>query len=271
MSEGSLGTETPSKIRVLVTLPVYNEAPRLSAAVEQLISTLSESRFDWRLSIAEDGSTDGTKEVLSRIEQCHPEVIVQAEPEKLGRGRALRLLWSKIDADVYCFVDTDLAMGVRPLMRAVDFVERGKDVVIGSRYVSGARVVRPPLRSIASKLYNGLVRAGVHDGIHDHQCGLKAFSRSAFSLLASNTREDSWFWDTEVLVVAKALGLRIEEIPVDWIELKYSRTPVRRLMSDIYVHGTGLLRLKSGVDSLRRSHPKASFGAGLAPKNEPSH
>ncbi|MGD0588778.1 MAG: glycosyltransferase [Thermoplasmata archaeon] len=253
-----------SVARVLVTIPVRNESERLIPAIRALKEVFDASGFAYQIAVAEDGSTDGTKALLHRLPELFPEILIQEWPHALGRGKALRQLWRAQIADIYCFTDADLASGTKPLATVVREVANGWDVVTGSRYSVGSKVHRPPLRFLVSRAYNWLVRFAFSDGLRDHQCGLKAFSASAVELLLDQTTEDSWFWDTEILILAHAGGLRIKEVPVEWAEMKTSRTRFGRLFGDIMLHGGGLIRLKSRIRSRQiRARPR-SFDAVIS-------
>src|SRR5580698_793567 len=102
---------------VLVTIPVRNEATMLEATFRQLLKGLDASGMPYRLSIAEDGSTDGTPEVIRKLKVEFPNLLVTTGPARLGRGLALRQMWSDVDADIYAFVDADLAAGPPALVR----------------------------------------------------------------------------------------------------------------------------------------------------------
>jgi hypothetical protein len=166
-----------------------------------------------------------------------------------------------VDADLYVFMDTDLAADLSTLPVLIEKVQGGYDVVTGSRYCEGARVSRPPLRMLTSLVYNWLVNQTFRDNIRDHQCGFKAFSRRAVRGLLPKTRETTWFWDTEVLVLALRLGYMVAEVPVTWTETKLRRTPIWRSVSDIVLHGRGLLRLKERV--------RVEFGTRKTPGSRP--
>ena len=231
--------------RALVTLPVHNEAPRLLNALEELDAAFRQSGLDYKLAVAEDGSTDGTKDLLKGLSDSWPGILVRSEARPLGRGLALRQLWSSVRADVYCFTDTDLAAGPAAAVEAVRRVMDGFPIVIGSRYTFGATTTRPPMRSLVSRGYNRLLRFGFRERIRDHQCGLKAFSASSLVNLLPYSREDCWYWDTEFVVLALRVGIPVLELPVTWVEKKTRRTPILRLLSDLYLHSTGIVRLKS--------------------------
>jgi glycosyltransferase involved in cell wall biosynthesis len=239
---------------ILVTIPVRNEATMLEATFRQLVIGLDRSGLNYRLSIAEDGSTDGTPAVIQKLKAEFPTLLVTTGPARLGRGLALRQMWSEVDAEIYAFVDADLAAGPPALVRVIQEVQNGADVATGSRYCPGALVSRPPLRQLVSLAYNRFVRMTFHENIRDHQCGLKAFTRDAKNRLFALSREDSWAWDTEVLVLARKTGMRVVEVPVEWSEHRWARTPIRRLLSDVYLHGTSILRLKSNLKETLRIH-----------------
>ncbi len=230
--------------KVLVTLPVHNEFPRLRASIRALKSSLDASGMNYTLSICEDGSDDGTKELLQVIRKEDPAIIIYTFPQKMGRGWALRNHWKDLPYDIFAFCDADLATGPDSVISAIRHVREGYGLVIGSRYVDGSIVKRPPARKLVSKLYNRLLRLIFNDGIYDHQCGLKALSIQALQKILPASVEDSWFWDTEVILIANELGIKTLEMPVSWVEIKVKRTHLLRLVQDVFLHGTGILRLK---------------------------
>ncbi|MCI4351775.1 MAG: glycosyltransferase [Thermoplasmata archaeon] len=237
----------PDLPQVLVTVPVYNERLRIAATMSSLWRSLPDLGIPYRLSIAEDGSTDGTPGIIRGLERENPELLTVSDAERRGRGYALRHLWKSVQADIYAFTDADLPAGANALAQVIQAVRDGADVATGSRYKAGAHLNRPPIRSSVSRVYNWMVRNTFHDGVFDHQCGVKAFSRAALEVLLPQCEEDSWFWDTEIMVLAKRAGMQISEIPVSWSELRHDRTHFRRLASDVVLHGAGYVRLVGRV------------------------
>lgn len=255
--EFGLPEDEADSCRLLLTLPIYNESQRLETTTETLLAYLRDAGHDFQISLVEDGSTDGSYEVARQLSTKHSEVTLFHAEERLGRGEAIRRCWSTVNADIYIFMDADLATDVKFLPRLIDEIRNGADLVTGSRYCKGARVSRPILRQVVSLAYNSLVRGMFRDGIHDHQCGFKAFSRRGVDELLARTSERSWFWDTEVLVLGRLLQYRVSEIPVDWHEVKVGRTPLTRLLGDVFLHGTGLLRLRRRVKQLSRDDSRS--------------
>ena len=165
--------------------------------------------------------------------------------ERLGRGRALREAWSQVDGDVFLYLDVDMAGDLERFDaygRLIN-LQSEYDLITGSRYLPESVTNRPLIRRASSIAYNCLVRLMFGTGVHDHQCGFKSFSRRLVETLSKDAMSDSWFWDTEVIVVAKRLGFRIKEIPLYWTEKKGKKTPLKRLMKDVWLHGRGLLTL----------------------------
>lgn len=234
---------------VLVTVPAHNERERIAATIDSLYSDLRSDHLSYTISVAEDGSTDGTSQIAESLRERHPELIVSSSIPRIGRGKAIRTLWSEHDFDFYCFVDSDLPAGVGAVRRVSEAVADGADIATGSRYCKGAIVNRPPAVKMASRAYNTTVRLLTRDGISDHQCGVKALNRAAFGELLPIALEDSWFWDTELLVLGRWLGLNIAEIPLNWTETRYKKTSWRRLMREAPYFAARLIRVLDRLPS----------------------
>ena len=227
--------------RVIVTLPVYKDAQFLRSAVEGLEVATLRIIPDFTIVIAEDGS-DSTQ-LVNELKQKYPNIIHLQHDERLGRGRALREAWGTIEGDVYAYIDVDMATDLMKFDAYKNLLESESDLVTGSRYIAGSETNRPRLRRFASKTYNWFVRILFSTGAHDHQCGFKSFTARLVKVLSLEAKSDSWFWDTEVIVLARKRGFRIREIPIHWTERKGRKTPISRLARDVWIHGTGLWKL----------------------------
>jgi len=227
--------------RVIVTLPVYKDAQFLRSAVESLEGATLRIIPDFTLVIAEDGS-DSTQ-LVNELKQKYPNIIHLQHDGRLGRGRALREAWGTIEGDVYAYIDVDMATDLVKFDAYKNLLESESDLVTGSRYIAGSETNRPRLRRFASKTYNWFVRILFSTGVHDHQCGFKSFTARLVKVLSLEAKSDSWFWDTEVIVLARKRGFRIREIPIHWTERKGPKTPISRLARDVWIHGTGLWKL----------------------------
>ena len=211
-----------------VVVPVHDEDATVAGSVATLHRYLSETfPFRWRIVIAENGSTDATLQVARSAAAELPGVHVVAVPGS-GRGRALRVAWMASDADVVAYTDVDLSTGLDALLPLVaPLVSGHSDVSIGSRLSAASMVARGPSREIISRLYNLLLRVVFAVRFRDAQCGFKALRGDVARALVPAVEDDEWFFDTELLLLAEHNGLRVHEVPVDWVDDPDSRVHVR--------------------------------------------
>ncbi len=214
-------------VQVEIVVPVYNEAEQLEASIATLSAYLASSfPFTASITIADNASTDDTWQIASRLADTVPGVKAVRLGQK-GRGRALKATWSESSASVVAYMDVDLATGLDALLPLVAPLLSGhSDVAIGTRLAPGARVVRGARREFISRGYNLLVRSALRSACTDAQCGFKAMRRDAATQLLPLVVDDEWFFDTEVLVTAQRIGLRIHEVPVDWVDDTDSRVAI---------------------------------------------
>src|SRR5579863_7677886 len=230
--------------QVDIVVPVRNEERDLAASVRRLVSYVREGfPFTARVTIADNGSTDGTWAIADRLAREFDEVRA-VRMEQPGRGRALRAVWSQSDAEVLAYMDVDLSTDLNALLPLVAPLLSGhSDLAIGSRLARGSRVIRGPKREVISRCYNMLLRACLGARFSDAQCGFKAMRRERARALLPLTRDTGWFFDTELLVLAERAGLRIHEVPVDWIDDLDSRVDIMATaVADLH----GMLRLGRG-------------------------
>ena len=236
------------QVSVEVVVPVYNEERALPESIPALCAYL-ETYFPYRWSvvIADNASTDATLSVAEGLASAYPRVSVLHLEEK-GRGRALKAAWSASEADVVAYMDVDLSTNLWSFLPLVAPLATGhSDVAIGSRLLRGAMVTRQWKRELISRCYNLLIKTLFDNRFSDAQCGFKAVKRGVAQELLPQVEDGEWFFDTEMLLLAEERGLRISEVPVDWIEDLDSRVDVTSTaLEDV----KGLLRVR--VQRLRR-------------------
>jgi putative flippase GtrA len=239
-------SETAVGVQVELVVPVRDEERGLSGSIRRLDAYLHDGfPFSIRITIADNGSTDRTWPEALALE-ADLELVRAVRLERPGRGGALRCIWSRSDAAVLSYLDVDLSTDLNALLPLLAPVLSGhSDVAIGTRLATGARVIRGPRREIISRCYNLLLHASLGTRFSDAQCGFKAIRADTARALLPLTTDAGWFFDTELLVLAERAGLRIHEVPVDWIDDADSR---------VNVIGTALADLR-GI---------ARLGAGLA-------
>jgi len=219
-------SETP-QVDVDIVVPVKNEEHGLEPSVTRLVEHLRGAfPFSVRVTIADNGSTDGTWPAACSLEAKYPEVRA-VHLDIPGRGRALHQIWSSAEAEVLAYMDVDLSTDLNALLPLVAPLLSGhSDVAIGTRLARGSRVVRGPKREIISRSYNLLLRTTLGAGFSDAQCGFKAIRADQARQLLPLVEDRGWFFDTELLVLAERAGLRIHEVPVDWIDDADSRVNI---------------------------------------------
>jgi putative flippase GtrA len=245
-----MGTEVrldqrTTPVDVDIVVPVFNEQATLEASVRRLHGFLSEQfPLTWRITIADNASVDDTWSIARRLQATLPGVGA-VHLEAKGRGRALRAVWSASDARVVAYMDVDLSTDLKALLPLVaPLVSGHSDVAIGTRLGRGARVVRGPKREIISRSYNLLLRTTLRTRFTDAQCGFKAVRGDLARQLLPLVEDTGWFFDTELLFLAQRSGLRIAEVPVDWVDDPDSRVDiVATAAADL----RGVLRLGRGV------------------------
>ena len=219
-----LGTVQPV---VDIVVPVYNEAHVLGPSIERLhLYLTSQFPFSWRITIVDNASTDGTWYEAMRLARDLGHVRAIHLNVK-GRGRALRTAWRESDAEVVAYMDVDLSTDLDALLPLVaPLVSGHSDVAIGSRLAAGASVARRPKREFISRTYNMFLRVLFATRVRDAQCGFKAVRADVARALLPTIEDNGWFFDTELLLLAEHNGLRIHEVPVDWIDDVDSRVHV---------------------------------------------
>jgi putative flippase GtrA len=211
--------ETRTAPALDVVIPVYNEEKDLQRAVLRLHDHLdSLLPFTFRITIADNASTDGTAEIADRLASQFPAVRAVHLAEK-GRGRALKQVWTASDADVLAYMDVDLSTDLAALLPLVaPLISGHSDIAIGTRLHRGSRVVRGPKREFISRCYNLILRGALAARFSDAQCGFKAIRGVVAQQLLPLVQDTGWFFDTELLILAERSGLRIHEVPVDWVD-----------------------------------------------------
>jgi glycosyltransferase involved in cell wall biosynthesis len=230
-----------STISVDVVIPVFNEERALPGCVEVLHGYLGERfPFDWTITIVDNGSTDHTSTVAAALAQSWSRVRTLSL-DRSGKGNALRAAWSVSTADVVAYMDVDLSTGLDALLPLVASLADGhSDIAIGSRLAPGARTIRGPKREFISRCYNVLLKLVHRTKFSDAQCGFKAARASVIRPLLPHVEDNSWFFDTELLLLAEFNGLRVFEVPVDWVEDTDSRVRIGRTAAVIF---RGVLRI----------------------------
>jgi glycosyltransferase involved in cell wall biosynthesis len=202
-----------------VTVPVHDEERVLEANVRRVAAFL-EARYGegYELVIADNASRDRTLKLAEELAAGQSRMRL-VHLEERGRGGALKRAWGTSPARVLSYLDCDLSTAPEALPGLVEPVAEGLyEVAVGSRLLPESRTTRSFKREVLSRGYNWLVRGWLRAGFSDAQCGFKALSREAAAQLLPLVEDDQWFFDTELLLLAQAKGMRLLEVPIRWTE-----------------------------------------------------
>jgi glycosyltransferase involved in cell wall biosynthesis len=245
----------PGDPLVELVVPIYNEQATLEVSIRRLHAfAAAELWMPWRITIADNASTDKSPEIGRRL-AGDLDAVNYLRLDRKGHGLALREAWSRSRAAIVVYMDADLSTDLAALAPLMAPLLSGHSAVaIGSRLARGAVVARGSKRDLISRCYNLILRTALRVRFSDAQCGFKAIRADVAAHLLPLVSDDSWFFDTELLVLAERAGLRIYEIPVDWVEDPGS---------SVDIMATALADLR-GVARMRRQLKRGRLARRLA-------
>jgi putative flippase GtrA len=205
-------------MRTSIVIPMWNEESWVEHAYNEVNKAIQKYNLDAQIVFATDGCTDRTVEIIQELQKKDPSLILFNDPNRLGRGLALKRVFAGIDTPFVVYMDTDLATDLQHLPQLISYLEKGADIVTGSRLMKESECVRSQKRNTFSLVYNFLARFLFRSKIKDHQCGFKGFNRKAIMKTLHKVRSNGWFWDTEILIRGQKNGLNIVEFPVRWTD-----------------------------------------------------
>ena len=215
-------TKTSFYMTFDITIPVLNEEKTLDQQIRILhhfLQTHFSTKGQWRIVIADNGSSDDTLVIAQTLSQELAGVSYINVPRK-GVGLALKTSWSQTTADIVGYMDLDLATDLSHFLEAYNAILQGQDVVYGTRLHPKSQVIgRTTKREITSRAFNFILKTylGVH--FSDGMCGFKWLRREHVRpLMEGGAVSDGWFFSTELLTVAEWKGLKLFELPVKWTD-----------------------------------------------------
>lgn len=209
------------KTSVEITIPVYNEEKELEKHILILHDFCLKNlkSYDWHITIADNASIDNTPLIASAIAKKYPR-ISNFRLEQKGRGRAVKRVWNESGKDLCVYMDLDLSTDLVHLPKILWALENGYDIAVGSRLAKGAKVEgRTFLRELTSRTLNFFfIQLFFRTNFTDAQCGFKGVTRNVIEKLIPKIKENDWFFDGELLIVAEKSGYKIYEEPVHWVD-----------------------------------------------------
>jgi len=228
--------------KILLVVPVYNEEKIVEDSIKKLYDYMTFNiKEDWSVVIADNASTDQTKDISKKLSQKYKKIKYIHLGYK-GRGNALKYVWGHFNADVYAYCDVDLSTDINCLTVLFNEILKGHDIVSGSRYLKDSKTKRTFKRMVLSKGYNHLIKIFFKTKLTDFQCGFKAIDKKIAHEVLPITENKEWFFDTELLLLSEqSKKYKIKEIPVKWKEGKDSKV---KIFNTIYSYIDQILKLR---------------------------
>ncbi len=228
-----------------IVIPVLNEQAALPICIEKLTDYCKNNlkEYSTQIVIADNGSTDLTQKVAKQLSEQYSNVSYLHIPVR-GRGLALRTSWLNSKADLVGYMDVDLSTGLDALPKLVGAIADGRyDIGIGGRLSPSSETNRSYRREIISRVYNTIIKLLFFVPFNDAQCGFKFLTKQAAQTIVPCIKNNHWFFDTELLLIACKRGYKVVETPVTWVEDKDTRVKIfKTVLEDL----SGLLRLRLG-------------------------
>jgi glycosyltransferase involved in cell wall biosynthesis len=244
-----------------IVIPAFNESARIPATLNSVVSCVRSKGWSAEVIVVNDGSTDGTAELVRAFARHAPEVRLIENPGNRGKGYSVRAGMLQALGEVVLFTDSDLSAPIEEAERLFAAIEGGADIAIGSRWLEkGRQTHRQPLyRQFFGRCFNAVTRGVM--GLHfaDTQCGFKAFTRNAAQTVFQLQTIERWGFDPEILFIALKRGYRIVEVPVSWAHdartrMSYIRDGMKMLEEIAIIRWNALTgHYNKQIDAARRS------------------
>ena len=243
-------------------LPAKNEGLIIRSSLDKLLAYCRQAKFDfsWRIIGVINGSDDDSPAIFQEYKKRYPEEIDCFEVKEAGRGGALKKYWSLSRADIVAYMDADLAVALENIPALINpLLDNSSDLVMGSRLLPGAKRQRSLGREIVSQSYILASRLLLGGQATDYQCGFKAIRREVFNKLKPLLRNDYWFFDIELVVLARHFAYRVREIPVDWQEGRYNKRSSRvKIFRDSLISFINLMKFRRYLSELKGCRDNAA-------------
>ncbi|MBI2829947.1 MAG: glycosyltransferase [Chloroflexi bacterium] len=213
-------------MKVSVVVPCHNEEKNIEPLVSRILKAFGSKQIDGEICIVDDHSTDGTAAEVERLMKSDSRVrLVRRNDGLRGVGRTLRAGFEHATGEVIVTMDGDLSHTPEDIPRFLDEIEKGADLVIGSRHVSGGRASMPRLRIFISGSYNKLASLLFCAHVYDMTTGYRAIKKSALSRL--RLRANHFEIHPEIHLEAINRGLKVVEIPISYEPRQHGTSKLR--------------------------------------------
>jgi len=215
-----------------IIIPAYNEEKNLKRSVGNFYNYLKSQNYDYEMIIVNDGSTDSTADIARDLLSSYNNLTIIENRVNSGKGFAVKRGMLEAKGDFRLFIDADGATSIDHVEKIWPLFKEGFDIVIGSRNKKDARESRlgkaqPYWKIFLGKCGNKIIQLSAAPGIHDTQCGFKAFTKKTAEKIFPKLKINRWMFDVEILTLARRLNFKVGKIPVYWIDSGFSRVGIK--------------------------------------------
>lgn len=202
-----------------IVIPAYNEANRIPRTLEHVLAFIDKKGWAAEIIVVNDGSTDRTVDVVKKFAATHPSVVLTDNIVNRGKGSAIRDGVLRATGEIILFTDADDSTPIEGAEKLIAAIQRGADIVIGSRWVDRKLQAQPQpwYRRLNGRIYNLLLRSVLGLNLTDTQNGFKAFTRTAGKAIFATQKISGWGFDAESLFFARMFGFTVREVPVEYV------------------------------------------------------
>lgn len=213
-----------------VVVPAYNEEPRILPTLQRIHDYFTQQPYTWSVTVVSDGSRDRTDEIVRDFASNHPQFRLHAYSPNRGKGHAVRTGMLTAEGQLILFTDADLAAPIEEVEKLLPRMQPGVAVAIGSRPLKESDLVvhQPFYREMLGRAANMVIQLLGVKGIHDTQCGFKLFTNEAAKDIFARCKFTGFSFDFESLMIARDLGMKIEEVPIRWAHQEGSKVVLWR-------------------------------------------
>lgn len=214
--------------KVSIIIPAYNEEQRLPATLDSVCSFMDSQKHDYEVLVVDDGSSDGTCDLVRTYEDKNPKVKLISYDENQGKGYAVRTGMLAASGDYVIYNDADGSSPIEEIEKLIASIDAGHDIAFGSRAKpDDSRYVNAlAYRKYMGNTFNLIVQFLILPGIQDTQCGFKMFSRNVARDIFSVAQVNGFAFDVEVLYIARLRHYNWEEVPINWSNVDGSKVNV---------------------------------------------
>lgn len=238
-------------MRISIVIPAYNEKKRIAKTLSKIFYYIKKDNVDAEVIVVDDGSKDDTFAIANKFKEKHLNTVVLRNDNNKGKGFSVRKGVLAARGECILFTDADNSTPIQEMKKIVPLVLEGKcDVAFGSRSIEGSDVKlrQPYFRILMGRVFNLFVKCLFYQDFKDTQCGFKAFSKKAAQIIFERQTIERFSFDVEILAIAKVHDLKIQQVPVVWVNNAQSRVnPLfdsAQMFIDLFVIKVNLLRKK---------------------------